>query len=89
MKSHITADFRKSYQTLLAEIRQQARKAYKLFKQDPYHPSLRFKSIHPSKAYYSVRASLGYRAIGIREGDVIIWFWIGSYAAYDKLISQL
>jgi hypothetical protein len=89
MKSHINADFRKAYAALPKDVREQARKAYKLFKEDPFHPSIRFKSIHPSKPFYSVRASLGYRAVGVREGDTIIWFWIGSHAAYDKLISHL
>ncbi len=29
---------------------------------------------------------LGYRALGIVEGDDIIWFWVGSHSDYDKLI---
>ena len=89
MKSHITADFRKAYRRLPKDVRQQARRAYQLFKENPAHPSLRFKSIHPIKPYYSVRVGLGYRALGIRDGDVIIWFWIGSHADYDRLIAQL
>ena len=89
MKSHVMADFRKAYRRLPKEVRRQARKTYQLFQENPVHPSLRFKSIHPSKPYYSVRAGLGYRAVGIRDGDVMIWFWIGSHADYDRLIAQL
>ena len=38
---------------------------------------------------YSVRISLEYRALGIRAGEEIVWFWIGSHGNYDKLVSQL
>lgn len=27
--------------------------------------------------------------LGLREPDVMVWFWIGSHAEYDKLIAQL
>ncbi|MGH9395588.1 MAG: hypothetical protein ACRD18_01885 [Terriglobia bacterium] len=37
------------------------------------------------KPIYSVRISLGWRAIGIRKEDTMIWYWIGSH--YDNLIS--
>lgn len=86
MKSHITADFLKAYRSLPKEIREQARKAYRLFKENPNHPSLRFKPIH--KTLYSARVTKGYRTLGIRDNDTIIWFWIGSHADYDKLISR-
>jgi hypothetical protein len=89
MKSQINDDFLKFYRRLPTDIRQQARKAYRLFQQDPYHPSLNFKSIHPSQPFYSARISRGYRTVGIRSDDKIIWFWIGSHADYDRLISSL
>ena len=34
----------------------------------------------------SVRVGLGYRALGVRHGDDILWFWIGSHAEYDRLV---
>lgn len=86
MNSRITGKFRKSFEKLPAEIREQARRAYRLFIENPHHPSLRFKSIHPTLPIYSVRVGLNYRAIGIQDGNVIIWFWIGSHADYDRLI---
>ena len=46
-------------------------------------PSLAFKSTEP---IYSVRISRGYRALGLRDGDLVTWFWIGSHADYDKLL---
>jgi hypothetical protein len=89
MNSRTTERFRKAFGELPSQVQRQAREAYKLFKQNPYHPSLRFKQIHPTKPIYSVRASLGYRALGVREHEDIIWFWIGSHSDYDKLISRL
>jgi hypothetical protein len=29
---------------------------------------------------------MGYRALGVRRDDTIVWFWIGSHADYDKLL---
>ena len=64
------------------------RDAFKLFLQDPQHPSLRFKRIHSARPIFSVRITIDYRALGIQEGDVIFWFWIGGHEDYDKLLSK-
>lgn len=80
--------FRNAFQALPAQVQYQARAAYRLFCQNPYHPSLHFKQIHPIKPIYSVRISLDYRALGVRENDEIIWFWIGSHAEYDKILDR-
>jgi len=88
MNSHITNRFREAFAELPAEVQKQARQAYRLVVENPYHPSLRFKSIHPTRPIYSVRIGLDYRAVGIRDGDTILWYWIGSHADYDKLIRQ-
>ena len=89
MTSHTTKRFRAMFGLLPQAIKRQAKEAYRLFKQDPHYPSLRFKSVHPSKPIYSVRISQNYRAVGIRDGDEIIWFWVGSHADYDDLLSRL
>ena len=89
MNSHITARFREAFTELPADVRKQARQAYRLFIENPHHPSLRFKTIHPTRPIYSVRIGLDYRAVGIRDEDDIIWYWIGSHADYEKLIRQL
>lgn len=56
---------------------------------NPAHPSLRFKRVHTTKPIYSVRITRGWRALGVREGETMVWFWIGSHADYDLLISKL
>jgi hypothetical protein len=70
-------------------IQVQARDAYRKFRLDPHHPSLRFKQVHATLPIYSVRVGLGYRALGKRDSKGILWFWIGSHADYDMLLSQL
>ena len=89
MKSFTTVQFRKLFANLPDLVREQTRKAYRQFKIDPGHPSLRFKKVHPTLPIYSARISKNYRAIGQIEGDAIVWFWVGSHGEYDKLLSQL
>ena len=89
MISHITQAFRTAFARLPAQVQQQAREAYKLFRQNPSHPSLRWKHVHPTQPIYSVRVGRGYRAVGIRSADEIIRFWSGSHADYDQLLSRL
>jgi len=88
MNSHVTEKFRNAFSDLPADVQKQARQAYRLFTENPYHPSLRFKTIHPTRPIYSVRIGLNYRAVGVRDGDDIIWYWIGPHGDYDRLIQQ-
>jgi hypothetical protein len=86
MKSRTTRRFRDAYEALPSEIRRSADRAYQFFEQDPRHPSLRFKKVHPTEPVYSVRITREYRALGLLEGDTVIWFWIGSHADYEQLL---
>ena len=89
MKSRTTKKFRISFARLPKQVQTQARVAYRLFKQNPNHPSLRFKKVHSKLPIYSARISRDYRAVGQLDGDTIIWFWIGSHTDYDKLLSGI
>jgi hypothetical protein len=71
------------------QVQAQARLAYQLFRQDPFHASLRFKQVHASRPIFTARVGLAYRALAVREGDEVIWFWIGSHADYDHLLDRL
>ena len=88
MISRTSARFRECLAKLPATIRRQARRSYLRFREDPFHPSLQFKRLGTARPVWSVRISIDYRALGARDGDVIVWFWIGSHADYDKLISR-
>ncbi|MGL4623199.1 ParE family toxin-like protein [Chroococcidiopsis sp.] len=89
MKSRITAQFRQAFGKLPELVQEQTREAYRQFKDNSYHPSLRFKKVHPELPIYSARISKSYRAVGQLDEDTMIWFWIGSHTEYDKLLSQL
>ncbi|NEO29922.1 MAG: hypothetical protein F6K36_05615 [Symploca sp. SIO3C6] len=89
MNSRITSQFRQAFGNLPEKVKQQTRETYRQFKQNPNHPSLRFKKVHPELPIYSARVSKNYRAVGQLYGDTVIWFWVGSHTEYDKLISQL
>lgn len=63
--------------------------AFKAWQQDPGSPSLRFKRVHEDPPVYSVRIGIQWRALGVRDGDEMTWFWIGSHKDYDSLVSQM
>ena len=89
MSSRTTRRFRELFAALPAHVQQQAREAYRPFQQNPAHPGLRFKQVHADPPIYSARVGISYRAVGIRDGDTIVWYWIGSHADYDNLLKQL
>lgn len=90
MKSEITLEFRKLFRDLPERIKKTARKNYRLWKQNPQHPSVEFKKLHTGSAVYSVRAGIGWRAVGVmKDNETVVWFWIGSHAEYDKLLKNL
>lgn len=89
MKSSTTKDFRKRLNQLPISVREQANKAYALWKTDPYRPSLQFKRVSQRQPIYSARISLNYRALGLLEKEHIYWFWIGTHAEYDELLKRL
>jgi hypothetical protein len=67
-------------------VQSAALEAYGLWRQNPWHPSLQFKQIH-TRPIYSVRIGLHWRAVGTRDGDAMIWYWIGSHPEYDRIVS--
>jgi hypothetical protein len=89
MNSRTTGRFRELFAALPARVQQQARQAYRLFRQNPAHPGLRFKQVHADPPLYSARVGIGYRAVGVLDRDTIIWYWIGSHADYSKLLDQI
>jgi hypothetical protein len=89
MNSRVTEEFVARFAKLPTSVQAQARKSYQQWRANPAHPGLHFKRIHSQEPLYSVRIGLGWRAVGLLEGDAIHWFWIGSHAEYDKLLKQL
>ena len=86
INSSTTPDFWASYASLPLEIKQRARRAYRLWRANPRHPSLRFKK---TGTIWSIRVDPNYRALGLMENDTIYWFWIGVHDEYERLIACL
>jgi len=84
VKSLTLPSFWDTYRVLQEDIKQRARKSYRLWEQNPFHPSLHFKCINTDKNIWSVRISRGYRAIGILESDTVTWFWAGNHDEYER-----
>jgi len=67
MNSQTLPSFWKQYSRLNELIKRRARKAYILWRENPSHPSLRFKCINAKENVWSVRVSKDFRAIGVLE----------------------
>jgi len=86
MISYINLKWKKLYKNLPHDVRQLAKKQYKLFKENPYHSSLHFKRVHSNKPIFSARINTNYRTLGVIQENIIIWFWIGSHDNYERIL---
>lgn len=87
IKHFASPKFWACYKVLPKDVRDLADKNFELLKANPKHPSLHFKQIGN---LWSARVGKHYRVLGFDRKDRkegIIWFWIGSHAEYDKLVS--
>jgi hypothetical protein len=86
MHSRTTREFWRLFSHLPFDVQRDAKRAYRLFRTNPAHPSLRFKKVEGEDAIYSARIGLDYRALAVMKRDRIVWYWIGSHADYDRLV---
>ena len=89
MKSQTTERFRRLYAAAGERRQLQIERAYKLWQENPAHPSIRFKKVHETEPIYSARVDLDWRAIGVLEGDTVVWFWVGPHDEYDALLKRM
>lgn len=89
MKSTTTEKFRSLFAAAPPERQARIQAAYRVWRSNPNHPSLRFKKVHPRQPIYSVRVDLDWRAVGVLERGTLIWFWVGPHAQYEVLLSTL
>lgn len=87
MRSATLPSFWTAYRSLGEPVKRATRKTYRLWMKNPFHPSLHFKCINTEEDVWTVRVTLGFRAVGILEGDTVTWFWIGSHDAYERFFS--
>lgn len=85
MKHFAATGFWKRYGSLPPAVRGTADKCFRIMKQDPRHPSIALKKVG---RYYAARVGLHYRALALETADGLVWFWIGSHAEYDQIITR-
>ena len=83
MNHHANAKFWAAYAALHPEVQALADKNVSLMKADQNHPTVNFKRVN---RYWSARIGLSHRALAVRDGDDVIWFWIGEHGEYNRLI---
>jgi hypothetical protein len=84
VKSRASRRFWRLYHELPQRIREAADKQYALWRENPRHGSLHFKSIKEN--LWSARVTDDYRALATRDGDTWLWFWIGVHDDYLRLL---
>lgn len=89
MKSKVTPDYWRRLRKLPNRVRRAARSAYRQFRDNPHHESLHFKKLNTKNPVWSARITRDYRAVGVFDGETIVWFWIGTHEQYDQLIRSL
>jgi hypothetical protein len=89
MKSVTTEKFRLLLASATSERQARIKDAYRLWKENPGHPSLRFKKVHSRLPIYSVRVDLDWRAVGILKDETLVWFWVGPHSQYEALLKSL
>ena len=84
MKSATVPSFWETYAKLDETVKQRARKAFELWSENPFHPSLHFKCVNSEEDIWSVRITINYRALGVLDDGTVTWFWIGSHKEYER-----
>ena len=78
-----TGRFWRCYRQLPGPVQESADKAFSLLRENPRHPSLRFKLIGK---FWSARIGAAHRAIAVADGDDYIWVWVGPHDEYNRLL---
>ena len=83
---HVAAEqFWKCYDKLPITIQKLADNNFAVIKQYPNHPLLRLMKI---EKIISMRIGSRVRALACEEGETVIWFWVGTYRQYKKLVEN-
>jgi len=86
MQSRTTRQFWRLFSDLPSDAQRDAKRAYRLFENNPGHPGLQFKKLEGEQSIYSARIGLEYRALAVMKKDRVVWYWIGSHSEYDRLV---
>ena len=81
MEIIVTEEFKKEYNCLPKQIQQKAEKQERIFKNNPFHPSLHTEKLIPkSKEVWSFRIDKKYRIIfRFLDGNKVIFLTVGPH----------
>ena len=85
MNSSGTTRFWREYVALSPEMQRKVRKAYRLWRDYPWHPSLRFES---KGKFWTVRIDHKWRVIGLKENDTMYWITIQPHDGYERFLKR-
>ena len=89
-----TAEFRALYARLPESIRRLGVDRFRHFRANPGHPSLRLPELADDRrgrhrtGSRSVAITMQYRAIYVVEGDVNVWYWVGTHGDNDDFTGR-
>jgi hypothetical protein len=89
MTSRATRRFWKLYQELPESVQWLAVKNYRLWRDNPRHPSLDFKKLAGQGERFSIRVGDHYRALGHKISDGYEWVWIGSLKITINCLTEI
>ena len=72
MKSATMPSFWEAYERLDKKIKERAKKAFLLWTENPFYPSLHFKCVNVQEGTWSVRITRGIRAVGKLQDDTAL-----------------
>jgi hypothetical protein len=84
--SRTHAHFWDCFNALPEDVQRIAKEKYRVWGKNNFHPSLHFKPLKDD--VWSVRINQSYRALGRRKVGLIVWFWIGTHAEYDRMVQR-
>jgi addiction module RelE/StbE family toxin len=82
---YYSKDFRRDWDKIPKDTRCLAVEKEKLFKQNPFHPSLKIHQLKGRlKGLWSIHVNMQYRIILQFEEDCAIFIAIGTHGIYDR-----
>ena len=85
MNHILDADFWRFCARLPPDIQRRVPQKFEMLRQNPRHPSLRFKKVGN---LWAIRICKGYRALAREEDGNFIWRWIGTHDEYMRRIRE-
>ena len=82
MKGRTQARFWKAYDSLPPAVQKLAKAKFEIWKINPHHSSLGFEVRRNGACV--VRVGDHYRAVGLKQGNEVVWFWIGTHEEYNS-----